>query len=80
MYIETVQMCTTKTQGTRLYFSKNGDTQNFWSQYLVSFIAANMASQTLQDSSSESQSDTDYQTDSSEYNQSSEVKLTLYFN
>ena len=80
MYFETAQMCTTITQGIVFYFSKNGDTQTFWSQPLVSFIAATMASQTLQDTSSESQSDTDYQTDSSKYNQSSEGKLALYFN
>ena len=80
MYIETAQMCTTITQGTVFYFSKNGDTQTFWSQLLVSFIAATMASQTLQDTSSESQSDTDSKTDCSEYNQASEGKLALFFN
>ena len=80
MYFETAQMCTTITQGIVFYFSKNGDTQTFWSQPLVSFIAATMASQTLQDTSSESQSDTDYQTVSSKYNQSSEGKQDLYFN
>ena len=80
MYIETAQMCTTITQGIVFYFSKNGDTQTFWSQPLVSFIAATMASQTLQDTSSESQSDTDSKTDSSEYNQPSEGKLALFFN
>ena len=80
MYIETVQMCTTKSQGTILYFPKNGDTQTFWSQLPVSFIATLVASQTLQDTSAESQSDTDYQTDSSKHNQSSEGKLALYFN
>ena len=73
MYIETAQMCTTITQGTVFYFLKNGDTQTFWSQLLVSFIAATMASQTLQDTSSESQSDIDSKTDSSEYNQASQV-------
>ena len=80
MYIETAQMCTTITQGTVFYFLKNGDTQTFWSQPLVSFIAATMASQTLQDTSSESQSDTDSKTDSSEYNQASEGKLALLVN
>ena len=80
MYIETAQMCTTITQGTVFYFLKNGDTQTFWSQLLVSFIAATMASQTLQDTSSESQSDTYSKTDCSEYNQASEGKLALCFN
>ena len=80
MYIETAQMCTTITQGTVFYFSKNGDTQTFWSQPLVSFIAATMVSHTLQDTSSESQSDTDSKTYSSEYNQPSEGKLALFFN
>ncbi len=80
MYIETAQLCTTITHGTIFYFSKNGDTQTFWSQPLVSFIAATIASQTLQDTSSESNSDTYYKTDSSEYKQPSEGKLALFFN
>ena len=80
MYIETAQMCTTISQCIVFYFSKNGDTQTFWSQPLVSSIAATMASQTLQDTSSESNSDTDSKADSSEYNQPSEGKLALFFN